>query len=86
MGLHTVVCDVLGIDVPVVLAGMGGAANPKLAHYWRLGADPNAVGFDYSLVGPLDLDEPAGNVDAEDIVEDAPASLVTMPTDPTAAQ
>ncbi len=31
MGLRTAVCDALGIEVPVVLAGMGGAANPKLA-------------------------------------------------------
>jgi NAD(P)H-dependent flavin oxidoreductase YrpB (nitropropane dioxygenase family) len=31
MSLHTPICDVLGIEVPIVLAGMGGASTPKLA-------------------------------------------------------
>lgn len=31
MPLHTRVCDLLGIEVPIVLAGMGGAATPALA-------------------------------------------------------
>lgn len=31
MSLHSRVCDILGIDVPIVLAGMGGASTPKLA-------------------------------------------------------
>lgn len=30
MTLHTRVCDILGIDVPIVLAGMGGASVPEL--------------------------------------------------------
>jgi NAD(P)H-dependent flavin oxidoreductase YrpB (nitropropane dioxygenase family) len=30
MGLHTRVCDILGIEVPIVLAGMGGVAVPRL--------------------------------------------------------
>jgi len=29
--LHTPICDLLGIKVPIVLAGMGGASTPKLA-------------------------------------------------------
>ena len=31
MKLHTRVCDILGIDKPIVLAGMGGASSPELA-------------------------------------------------------
>ena len=31
MGLHTRVCDLLGIEVPLLLAGMGQAATPALA-------------------------------------------------------
>ncbi|MFI5314742.1 MAG: NAD(P)H-dependent flavin oxidoreductase [Myxococcota bacterium] len=31
MSLHTQICDLLGIEVPIVLAGMGGASTPKLA-------------------------------------------------------
>ncbi len=31
MSLRTTLCDVLGIEVPIVLAGMGGASNPRLA-------------------------------------------------------
>ncbi len=31
MGLHNRVCDILEIDVPIVLAGMGGASTPRLA-------------------------------------------------------
>ena len=30
MSLHTPLCDLLGIDVPIVLAGMGGASTPAL--------------------------------------------------------
>lgn len=31
MPLHTPLCDLLGIEVPIVLAGMGGASHPGLA-------------------------------------------------------
>ncbi len=31
MSLRTPICDLLGIDFPIVLAGMGGASTPKLA-------------------------------------------------------
>jgi NAD(P)H-dependent flavin oxidoreductase YrpB (nitropropane dioxygenase family) len=31
MGLHTRVCDILGIRYPILLAGMGGASTPELA-------------------------------------------------------
>ncbi len=31
MGLHTRVCDLLGIDIPILLAGMGRASTPELA-------------------------------------------------------
>ena len=31
MSLRTTLCDVLGIEVPIVLAGMGGASSPRLA-------------------------------------------------------
>ena len=31
MSLHTRICDLLGIEVPIVLAGMGGASTPALA-------------------------------------------------------
>lgn len=31
MSLHNRVCDILGIEVPIVLAGMGGASTPRLA-------------------------------------------------------
>ena len=47
-----------------------------LGHYWRLGHDPAALGLDSGLAPPLDLDDPSGNVDARNIVSDAPASLV----------
>ena len=30
MNLHTRVCDILGIESPIVLAGMGGASGPEL--------------------------------------------------------
>ncbi len=30
MGLHSPLCDLLGIEVPIVLAGMGGASTPEL--------------------------------------------------------
>ncbi len=50
---------------------LGAAA---LAHYWRLGADAEAVGLDYG-VAPIDLDDPLGGLDAADVVDDAPESL-----------
>ena len=51
-------------------------AKDALLHYWRLGEDPTAVGFDYGAAAvPIDLDDPAGNVDAADIVPDAPVLL-----------
>ena len=53
MGLRTAVCDSLGIEVPVVLAGMGGAANPRLA-----AAVSNAGGlgvFGAATLGPDEL-------------------------------
>ncbi len=31
MGLHSPLCDLLGIEVPIVLAGMGGGSTPELA-------------------------------------------------------
>ena len=31
MSLHTPVCDLLNIEYPIVLAGMGGASPPRLA-------------------------------------------------------
>lgn len=31
MSLHTRICDIFGIEFPIVLAGMGGASNPELA-------------------------------------------------------
>jgi hypothetical protein len=44
-----------------------------LLHYWKPGADSAAIGLDY---GPsavsIDLDYPNGNVDASDIVPEAP--------------
>ena len=30
MSLHTRICDIFGIEYPIVLAGMGGASAPKL--------------------------------------------------------
>ncbi len=45
-----------------------------LVHYWRVGADGNAVGFDAGPA-PLDLDDPYGNVDVDDVVADGPESL-----------
>ena len=51
-------------------------ASDALLHYWRLGEDPAAVGFDYGPAAiSIDLDDPAGNVDAADIVPDAPVLL-----------
>jgi hypothetical protein len=51
-------------------------AKDALLHYWRLGENPNAVGFDYGPAAvPIDLDDAAGNVDAADIVPDAPVLL-----------
>ncbi|MEX2205606.1 MAG: LamG-like jellyroll fold domain-containing protein [Myxococcota bacterium] len=47
-----------------------------LLHYWRLGEDPNAVGYDSgSAPTPIDLDDPSGQIDAGDIVADAPVLL-----------
>lgn len=47
-----------------------------LLHYWRLGEDPAAVAADLGTSRPpLDLDDPAGGIDATDIVADAPAPL-----------
>jgi NAD(P)H-dependent flavin oxidoreductase YrpB (nitropropane dioxygenase family) len=31
MSLHTRICELFGIEVPIVLAGMGGASTPALA-------------------------------------------------------
>ena len=31
MSLHTRICDIFGIEYPIILAGMGGASNPELA-------------------------------------------------------
>ena len=51
-------------------------ASDALLHYWRLGEDPNAVGYDSGpAAAPIDLDDPAGYVDAADIVADAPVLL-----------
>lgn len=57
-------------------------AADALAHYWRLGSDAAAVGFDYGLL-PLDLDDADGNLDVADVVGDAPESLA--PASPTLA-
>jgi hypothetical protein len=57
-------------------------AAEALAHYWRLGSDQAAVGFDYGLL-PVDLDDAGGNLDVADVVGDAPESLA--PTAPTLA-
>ena len=47
-----------------------------LLHYWRLGEDPNAVGYDSgSAATPIDLDDASGYIDAADIVADAPVLL-----------
>ncbi len=47
-----------------------------LLHYWRLGENPAAVAADLGAARPpLDLDDPAGGIDATDIVADAPAPL-----------
>ncbi len=47
-----------------------------LLHYWRLGDEPSAVGADFGLASlPIDLDDPAGGIDAADIILDAPALL-----------
>lgn len=51
-------------------------ASDALLHYWRLGEDPNAVGYDSgSAATPIDLDDPSGYVDAGDILADAPVLL-----------
>ena len=51
-------------------------ASGALLHYWRLGEDPNAVGYDSgSASTPIDLDDASGYMDGADIVADAPASL-----------
>jgi hypothetical protein len=51
-------------------------ASEALLHYWRLGEDPNAVGYDSgSAPQPIDLDDASGYVDGADIVADAPAAL-----------
>jgi hypothetical protein len=48
-------------------------ASAALLHYWRLGEDPNAVGYDSgSAAMPIDLDDASGYIDASDIVADAP--------------
>jgi hypothetical protein len=51
-------------------------ANGALLHYWRLGEDANAVGYDSgSAATPIDLDDAAGYIDSADIVADAPILL-----------
>jgi hypothetical protein len=60
------------------LRGNAGAyqASEALLHYWRLGEDPNAVGYDSGpATTPIDLDDPSGYIDAGDIVADAPVLL-----------
>jgi hypothetical protein len=69
------------------LRGDAGAyqASGSLAHYWRLGGDPAAVGSD-SGVAPVDFDDPYGNLDADDVVRDAPESLVSVESVASAGQ
>jgi hypothetical protein len=51
-------------------------ASDALLHYWRLGEDPNAVGYDSgSAATPIDLDDATGYIDGSDIVADAPVLL-----------
>ncbi len=51
-------------------------ASDALLHYWRLGEDPNAVGYDSGAAStPIDLDDASGYIDAADIVADAPVLL-----------
>ena len=51
-------------------------ASDALLHYWRLGEDPNAVGYDSgSASTPIDLDDASGYMDSADIVADAPLLL-----------
>jgi hypothetical protein len=68
------------LDLRVATGDYQAAA--ALAHYWRLGSDQAAVGFDYGLL-PLDLDDAGGNLDVADVVGDAPESLA--PASPTLA-
>jgi hypothetical protein len=60
------------VDLRADLGAYHGAA--ALAHYWRLGALAATVGLDFVAL-PLDLNDPAGNVAADDVVADAPGSL-----------
>jgi hypothetical protein len=60
-------------------------ASGSLAHYWRLGGDPAAVGSDSGLA-PVDFDDPYGNLDADDVVRDAPESLVSGESVASASQ
>lgn len=49
----------------------------ELVHYWRLGEDPGAIGFDLGTSdAPIDLDDPAGGVGPAQIVMDGPESLL----------
>jgi hypothetical protein len=47
-----------------------------LLHWWKPGADPAAPGSDYGPAAvPIDLDDPAGNVDDSDVTPDGPVLL-----------
>jgi hypothetical protein len=63
----------------------GYQSSSALTHYWRLGDDPDAVGFD-SGSAPLSLDDPYGNVDGSDVVPDGPESLAPSESVASASQ
>jgi hypothetical protein len=52
------------------------ASGETLVHYWRLGEYANPVGYDLGRSdAPIDLDDPAGGVDAADVVMDGPLAI-----------
>jgi len=53
------------------------ASEDALGHYWRLGDPDHAIGYDLGRsYAPIDLDDPAGGVDRDDVVPDGPHSIV----------
>jgi hypothetical protein len=82
---HTAVWDAALGDDEILVIALGGHAidlaqpsgayhgQDALLHYWKPGADPAAPGFDFGPASsPINLDDPAGNVDATDVAPDAP--------------
>lgn len=56
-------------------------SDASLVHYWRIGEEVAPLGYDLGTSDqPIDLDDPAGGLDADDLVLDGPVSLLDATT------